>query len=388
LTEFDEADEERQRREEHVAAVCSSKRAVSPNRHDVGLAMPARRENFKKEQMEARLQRSSEEAVGSPGATAASDALGITCTAEDIGLLKTEVFLADIAAVEKQFGELERSLRLEHMTEGGQNDRRNAEREAERRRREEAMRRARKKEQEARDPKKKVALRLESKREFEREKVEKDPSIPMTKVDFGGGFKVHEEVNLVDVRMLRKKCCFMEEGINVRNMVETLARRERQDRSMRHSISRAANSSTCSSKGFLSRSSQSSPGDSWEAKNRAAAERRSAAHTENLLQKIGRMRNNLSYELPYKFEVLESEQFSQTDKSDRLRLAAPATFTARTCSPTESRMKDRRVAEILHAHLHPGDKAREGDGALLTSMLKAEGLEAEGLEAEGLEAEG
>merc|ERR1712039_763938 len=93
----------------------------------------------------------------------------------------------------------------------------------------EAQRRARKKEQEAKDPHRKVALRLENKRRFEEDALGK-AGIPMSQVEVQG-FKGRETVTLVDVRQLQSRCLFLDEGTHdVREMLDAQRREEQQRR--------------------------------------------------------------------------------------------------------------------------------------------------------------
>merc|ERR1712070_64046 len=80
----------------------------------------------------------------------------------------------------------------------------NEEREAERRRRDAELRKARMKEKAARDPHRKIQLRIENKRRFEMDTLDQ-AGIPTTGVTFQGR-SGSEKVNLVDVDALRSKC--------------------------------------------------------------------------------------------------------------------------------------------------------------------------------------
>merc|ERR1712083_201712 len=76
---------------------------------------------------------------------------------------------------------------------------------------------------------KKVQLRLENKRRFEDDALDK-ASIPMSKVEVQGN-TCRETVSLVDVRTLQSRCLFLEEGTHdVKAMLNTQRRQEEQRR--------------------------------------------------------------------------------------------------------------------------------------------------------------
>lgn len=91
------------------------------------------------------------------------------------------------------------------------------EREAERRRKEEMLRRARKREQEARDPHRKVALKIQNRRQLE---VQQDSSVPMLGVSFSVGGAPDASVSMVDVRTLQSRCKQLGESTSVRSLLE------------------------------------------------------------------------------------------------------------------------------------------------------------------------
>mmetsp|Transcript_51026 Transcript_51026/g.110548 ORF Transcript_51026/g.110548 Transcript_51026/m.110548 type:complete len:1007 (+) Transcript_51026:182-3202(+) len=358
------------------------------DRHDVRPTVSSRRENFRKDRLEFKLQQA-REACGSslPRASsspAAANLQGESLTAEELGLVKTEVFLADLSAVEKQFQELEKSLRLEHLSDGSNTDKMKAEREVERRRKDELLRRARKKEQSARDPKKKVTLRIENTREFERDASEKNPNIPMTSMDFAGGFKGHEHIHVVDVQVLQQKCCFMGQGIHVSTMLENMAARERQEAALSYSRSSRRSSTTSklgkSSSSWTGKSSkcltlssvgqstaeflasgaskQPSQGDLYELRRKSAQGTKDAVHVSGLLHRIKGMRNSLNYSIPYHFEVGEEPSIiPDAEPVGHLRIAPPASMQFASTMPARFRgNQGKKIAALVAAeYIEPDD---------------------------------
>lgn len=163
-----------------------------------------------------------------------------TPEAVDMDLL-VEEFNEDTSAIERDIEELTRNIRLEHLALGGydgpgRDQRLRAEREAaEQRRREQERRAARKREAEARDPHRKIALKIENKRLF----GEEDASVPMHGVDFLGSTGA-ERVTLVDVRLLRSRCMQLEEGASVKTLLDAQARKDRRAKDLEEGAQAAA----------------------------------------------------------------------------------------------------------------------------------------------------
>merc|ERR1740130_645284 len=98
--------------------------------------------------------------------------------------------------------------------------------EAEKRKKEAELRKARIKEKAARDPHKKIQLRLENKRRFEMDTLDKI-GIPTTTFSVQNNISI-ENVKIVDILSLRGKCQGLTEGIHsVHELVELQQRREK-----------------------------------------------------------------------------------------------------------------------------------------------------------------
>eukprot|EP00929_Paragymnodinium_shiwhaense_P110046 TRINITY_DN76746_c0_g1_i1.p1 TRINITY_DN76746_c0_g1~~TRINITY_DN76746_c0_g1_i1.p1 ORF type:complete len:434 (-),score=109.58 TRINITY_DN76746_c0_g1_i1:85-1386(-) len=122
------------------------------------------------------------------------------------------------------------SQRLDHLANRA-DARRLGELEEERRQRELEMKRARRKEREARNPAKKVALKLENRRRYgavDESGVAQDVSIPTCKVEFVSS-KGFERVNLVDVGQLQARSV-VSQGATVRSLLDSQKQRELQRR--------------------------------------------------------------------------------------------------------------------------------------------------------------
>jgi len=201
-------------------------------RPHTGLSEAARRENLKKERYELKFERAREGARTASKSQqhkgACNDSLD-ACDSEDINIQKPDEFMKDVMEVESIMDDLGKSLRMEHLTSGGQEERARRERELRRKELEEAQRRARKKEQEARDPHRKVQLRLENERRFRDEESDR-LSIPMSKIKVQGQ-SGRKQVALVDVRQIQSRCLFLDEGThNVGEMLCSQKRNEKQRR--------------------------------------------------------------------------------------------------------------------------------------------------------------
>jgi len=148
-----------------------------------------------------------------------------------------------------------RSVRMEHVGAGDPAEqRRLQEQEEERRQHELARNRARRREREARDPHKKIALRLENRRRFERDA--KQEPVPTKKVDFVGHGGL-ETVDMVDVSVLRSRCEKLEKGETVQSLLDRRRQKEQQERAGRltatsRATSRGSTLGTSSSAPFLS----------------------------------------------------------------------------------------------------------------------------------------
>merc|ERR1719163_1284275 len=94
-------------------------------------------------------------------------------------------FKEEVNAMESQIADLGKSLQMHRFSKEGAEAKANEEREAEKRRREAEIRKARLKEKNARDPHRKIQMKLENRRRFEMDSLDK-AGIPTTSVTFQG----------------------------------------------------------------------------------------------------------------------------------------------------------------------------------------------------------
>lgn len=143
----------------------------------------------------------------------------------------------------------------------------------------------------ARDPHRKIQLRLETKRRFEMDTLDQ-AGIPTTKVTVKG-LNGYEKMKLVDVQALRSKCQGLSEGIHsVHKLVEL---QQRKDSSMQHSSTFGPSSLMASSSmptlGSLSMPSEEAfahePGrwkDRYQKSSRQFPSSGTSLHTAKLMQ--------------------------------------------------------------------------------------------------------
>lgn len=222
--------------------------------------------------------------------------------------IRPEDFHEETTSIERRLEDSWRSIRLEHLVDNEAEEReRKAKVEAEQRRREAEHRRERAREQEAKDPKKKILLRLVNRRLFEsgdHEDMllnEKATNIPMRSIEFGGGKGV-EKVNLVDVHLLRARCTQVSNGSSIRLLLESRDKEERRQAFASFSLepstaTTSAKISAATSSGMLGGLGSSTvvlPGElSYEERKRRAQKQKKALAEANALRKIHLMRSEL-----------------------------------------------------------------------------------------------
>jgi len=203
------------------------------SRHDRGVSSCTKRENCSQEQVSVKLDSSlviDRKGMHVEQATAQLS----TAPPESPGSNKQKMetiaarFNDEVTAVESQIADLGKSLQLNNFLKDDESDveaKAQEEREAAKKRREVEIRKARLKEKSARDPHRKVKLRLENKRRFDMDSLD-ETGIPTTKVTFRG-LKGCENMRLVDVQALRSKCHGLTEGIHsVHKLVEMQQRKD------------------------------------------------------------------------------------------------------------------------------------------------------------------
>lgn len=193
-----------------------------------GLSDMARRENFKTDRYSQQIELRRAEAAQRAGASKSigGDTQVVESGAMDnVKVLSPQAFLDDVKGVEGVIEDLSKSIRLEHLDGLSLQDRRrHAEQEAARRRKEEELRRARKAEQEARDPHRKISIKLENRRRFNAESIQK--GVPMQMVEVANSIG-KEQIAMVDTRALRGKCLGMTSGDRtVAQLLDTQRRRD------------------------------------------------------------------------------------------------------------------------------------------------------------------
>lgn len=283
----------------------------------MGLTLIAQRENFKKERYMQEAERGSELERSNAGATSEAVEGGEEAAT---AILAPEVIAEDFRNVEHQIEEYYKSVRLEHLESGAQDERRRAERERERRLLEEAARRARMKEKEARDPKRKIKMRLENKRAgFQSDTP--GPCVPMYRVDVKTAAGASEHVSLVDVHMLRSMARGLEAGDGVDELLKKVKAQDREER--RRASSSPASQSRSTTFGVKSHGAR---------RERALAQKEEIFVTE-LFRKMSLMRGNGGANLPFRFMLEEADGLrtydSEHDSEDvsqrmKLRLGPPA----------------------------------------------------------------
>eukprot|EP00933_Yihiella_yeosuensis_P037822 TRINITY_DN31815_c0_g1_i1.p1 TRINITY_DN31815_c0_g1~~TRINITY_DN31815_c0_g1_i1.p1 ORF type:complete len:897 (-),score=182.05 TRINITY_DN31815_c0_g1_i1:320-3010(-) len=291
---------------------------------DQGLSFAARLQNFKKEQYNLQLQNVLNNGVGSPGTESGvpSARLDATATAQEeaeaLAQVNREGFAKALAEINSEIEECGKSIRFEHLEKGAQDDKAQAAREEARRRKEAELRRARKKEQMARDPKRKVALRIENQRRFA-DIAGKKKHIPLQ------GYEVHgkagpEKVQIVDILGIKNQCQFIDSPCSVPSMLEIIEREEKHRRiaraNQKHLESKSAAStalpeSSLSSDLLGNQVSGLTAGASWEEKQEKAADKRRSTFVQVTLQKVSAFRSDWHQELPFDMEKQGQEAFEK-----------------------------------------------------------------------------
>eukprot|EP00927_Polykrikos_kofoidii_P076614 TRINITY_DN73680_c0_g1_i1.p1 TRINITY_DN73680_c0_g1~~TRINITY_DN73680_c0_g1_i1.p1 ORF type:complete len:318 (-),score=54.83 TRINITY_DN73680_c0_g1_i1:347-1300(-) len=200
-------------------------------RANQGPSQAVRRENSKTQWCTSQMERSEQGGSNSSGSGAAGtgaqdDTKCSSPTACDDVDAQARAFQEGARAVDDLLQGIARSSRLDHIG-SREEERRQLEQEEARRQAEADMRRARRREREARDPHRKVALKLENRRRFDAaERASTADHVPLCKVDFVGP-RGPETVDLVDVGQLRSRCQQLNEGASVRSLMELSRRRDR-----------------------------------------------------------------------------------------------------------------------------------------------------------------
>jgi len=222
-------------------------------------------------------------------------------------------FKEEATAIDKQIQDLGKSILLNHLLGMSSEDaeaKAQQAREAEKRRIEAELRKARLKEKAARDPHKKIQLRLENKRRFEMHTLDK-AGIPTKEVDFQNHLGC-ETIKMVDVLSLRTKCQGLSQGIHsVQELVEMQQRRERALRLSSSAPSLMGGSTTMGSSLMMGQSTTTMnsatllPSEmSWEERFQKASHQRRCVTSETIVRKLNSMRAPPD-RLPQAFDVFD-----------------------------------------------------------------------------------
>lgn len=283
---------------------------------DKGLAGSTRFENFKKEQYTIQI----EDIKGSSdsGAGASAEAIAAAAAeAEVLGMIDKEGFVQDVSQINHSIEDLSRSIRFEHLEKNSAEEKQSAAREEARKRKEAELRRARKKEQMARDPKRKVALRIENRRREEElgarkaqdstkgGSAKKNQDVPLAKYEAHGptGFS---KVTIVDVQKIQNQCEFLESPASVAEMLQNREQEERRNRLMNSTMSTNVSSSLFQSvQCSLTTPFQSTLELSVDERLDRASTLRAEAYAQTMLHKVSSMRSQWAYTVPYDIDVAE-----------------------------------------------------------------------------------
>mmetsp|Transcript_102868 Transcript_102868/g.286477 ORF Transcript_102868/g.286477 Transcript_102868/m.286477 type:complete len:796 (-) Transcript_102868:566-2953(-) len=278
----------------------------------------------------------SSDSFGSPHTGLELPAIG----GESIETLAEE-FNRGMKAIDHQLDDISRSMRSDHLSPNLRQEALEREqREAERRRREAEMRKARKREQAARNPHKKVALRLENTRRFDHE-AEQNKGIPIQRIDVVGA-KGSETVELVDVTVLKSRCMDLREGANLQSLLELQRTRDRKARLISTGKSSLAALQGCSSSMPELGTSTAIPthkGQSYEARRGKAVLQKDAAHMGKITRRLSSMRAEWPHALPYNLEEAVNQKVLQMPRERWSEHVEVTRQTSANLSPPRARLK-------------------------------------------------
>eukprot|EP00930_Biecheleria_cincta_P025765 TRINITY_DN18288_c0_g1_i1.p1 TRINITY_DN18288_c0_g1~~TRINITY_DN18288_c0_g1_i1.p1 ORF type:complete len:878 (+),score=185.02 TRINITY_DN18288_c0_g1_i1:45-2678(+) len=290
-------------RQEMEKSVLKLALSQAPVPLDQGLSYSARYQNFQKEQYSMQFEMLGGHAPGSPGGGSlraeAAAAAAAEMEARD-GILDKDEFIKNVALLDNQIQDMSRSIQFNHLEKNTASERQRERAEEARRQKEAELRRLRKKEQMARDPKRKVALRIQNqRREAALQPLEVDKSkrdlLPMR------NYEVHSlsgssKIPIVDVLAIQNQCAFLGEGQNVTQMLEVREREEKfhfaptsQGDSVHDSHSAWADTSSSTCLYDLS----------FEERHERAVAAKENYHAQCMLDKMSVMRSQWNYQLPF-----------------------------------------------------------------------------------------
>lgn len=284
---------------------------------DQGISDAARFQNFKKEQYSRQFDLV-QESASNPCELSPADE---RTTSEAEVQRYRDNFVLGVNALNHQIEELSKSLRLDHMEKRG-HDKRDAVREEAKRQKDAELRRLRKKEQMARDPKRKVALKIESQRHCgDDDDKEKQDQIPMYT------YEVHSlsgssKVDMVDVLAIKNKCEALDQSATVKSMLEVREREERLQRAVAcgaPQLTPQADKHLNMKVRKLTDSISTASLPSYEDRCERAAQIRRGHEVESAVLKMGNFRSSWKYPMPFSLDstskpVKELEMMAQDPK--------------------------------------------------------------------------
>ncbi|CAK9020134.1 unnamed protein product [Durusdinium trenchii] len=268
---------------------------------DQGLSYPARKENFKREQFFLKFESAQSGRAGSAGNASTGNDGTEFLEAEE--LQDEETFVKDLSDLDHHIQDLAKSILFQHLERASIEERAAAKAEEARRRREAELRRARKKEQMARDPKRKVALKIENKRRFSTEEEDsggqkKHHSIPLRYYEVYGE-KGSEKINIVDILKIQSQCEMLNESGGVDQMLDSRHRSEKLQRALtftgKEKSSEALDASLFQSE---------IPADL--SREERAIQLRKDKYLNHLIDKMSRLRSEWKYMLPFDLDLASS----------------------------------------------------------------------------------
>eukprot|EP00931_Biecheleriopsis_adriatica_P086185 TRINITY_DN60899_c0_g1_i1.p1 TRINITY_DN60899_c0_g1~~TRINITY_DN60899_c0_g1_i1.p1 ORF type:complete len:956 (-),score=194.40 TRINITY_DN60899_c0_g1_i1:71-2938(-) len=289
-------------------------------------------------------------------------------------MVNNDAFNKDLAQVTHGFDDLYRRIRLEHFgKDGGADEKARARAEAERRQKELEMRRARKKEQMARDPKRKVALKLERRRGQDdkdggspaaRSKGKSRQEVPMQNVEVHSPFG-STKVPIVDVSRIKQRCEFVDAPISVEEMLDLRKQADSRARSLASSPSTTLSSrlfQSVDSSSWLNASGISCLSElSTDERQEHAKALRKDSKVNTVLHKIEGMRGGWTYGLPYKLKGLDT---------DKLFIEGLANVGGDVDDDDESESLDDSASDTTSVQGNKGSRPGKIVSALLKAKLK------------------
>jgi len=313
---------------EHLAATAGSPKSPGPDTRfglTHSLSPCTVRENSRRElhvrELTNALSAGSPDAPGKPKRRFGNSTSQLSAlNPEDLGAQtwSPENFQSEVKALEDNMTTYHKSLNMEHMTalRDGETPAQARKRQEEERRRAADERRLRKMENEARNPKKKVALRIQSTREYGAQGKSKR-EIPVRTVHLGGGKEGQAKtVDLVDIVGLKQGMIHIDSRPSVAHMVDEIRVKEVAARHAKAATDKALPKSRSAPNllGGGESPSRHARHDvpvvvklferSWEERRMAGAIKKESDHVQKLVHMLSEMRNPVP-DLPFTMESMQ-----------------------------------------------------------------------------------